>query len=131
MISIQYIFQIFKKNLNFLMWWGFVITKIYFSKRKKRRWKINLFINFLKNEKIWILKMLYGKHLLDFWNTCTQIHIFVSSELATFFAIWNFVWHRCFVAVHLFNYIVTWIKTKLLHFGQKIHRKWINCYFYS
>ena len=30
------------------------------------RQKINLIINFLKNEKIWILKMSYGKHLLDF-----------------------------------------------------------------
>ena len=44
-----------------------VITKIYFSKRNiYGRQKINLIINFLKNEKIWILKMLYGKHLLDF-----------------------------------------------------------------
>ena len=49
------------------MWRGFVMTKIYFSKRNiYGRQKINLIINFLKNEKIWILKMLYGKHLLDF-----------------------------------------------------------------
>ena len=49
------------------MWGGFVMTKIYFSKRNiYGRQKINLIINFLKNEKIWILKMLYGKHLLDF-----------------------------------------------------------------
>ena len=48
------------------MWGGFVITKIYFSKRNiYGHQKINLII-FLKNEKIWILKMLYGKHLLDF-----------------------------------------------------------------
>ena len=59
MVSIQYIFQILKKNSNFLtsMWGGFVITKIYFSKRNiYGRQKINLIINFLKNEKIWILK---------------------------------------------------------------------------
>ena len=28
--------------------------------------KMNLIINFKKNEKIWILKILYGGHLLDF-----------------------------------------------------------------
>ena len=50
------------------------------------RQKINLIIIYLKNKKICILKMLYGKHLLDFLNTCTQICIFSSSELlATFF----------------------------------------------
>ena len=62
MISIQYIFQILKKNSDFLtsMWGGFSKRNIY------GRQKINLIINFLKNEKIWILQMLYGKHLLDF-----------------------------------------------------------------
>ena len=49
------------------MWGGFVIMKIYFPKRNiYGRWKINLIIIFFKNEKIRILKMLYGKHLLDF-----------------------------------------------------------------
>ena len=39
------------------MWGSFVIIKIYFSKRNiYGRQKINLIINFLKNEKIWILK---------------------------------------------------------------------------
>ena len=52
---------------------------------------MNLIINFLKNEKIWILKMLYGKHLLDFWNTCTQI---------------------CLLLVHRFNLHELW---KFLH----------------
>ena len=51
------------------------------------RQKINLIITFLKNEKIWILKMLYGKHLLDFWNTCTFFKIFFTCQLAMFLSV--------------------------------------------
>ena len=52
--------------------------------------KINLIINFKKNEKTWILKTLYGKHLLDFLHSCTQIYIFISAKDATFFVLRNF-----------------------------------------
>ena len=66
MVSIQYIFQIFKKNLNFLTVHleRFCDYKNLFFENGRQ--KTNLIITFLKNEKIWILKMLYGKHLLDF-----------------------------------------------------------------
>ena len=37
------------------------------------RQKIILNILVKKNEKSWNLKTLYGKHLLDFFDTCTQI----------------------------------------------------------
>ena len=56
------------------------------------RQKINLIIIFLKNEKIWILKMLYGKHLLDFWNTCTFFKIFFTCQLAMFLSVRQTPW---------------------------------------
>ena len=64
MVSNQYIFQILKILLNFLMsMWqrGFVTKEIML-----RHQKINLNIQLKKNEKSWNLKTLYGKHLLDF-----------------------------------------------------------------
>ena len=66
MVSIQYFFQIFLKNLNFLtvLLERFCDNKNLFFENGRQ--KINLIITFLKNEKIWILKMLYHKHLFDF-----------------------------------------------------------------
>ena len=65
MVSIQYIFQIFKKKLNFLnIHVGrFCDNENLFSEKKYLWMSEN---KFFKNEKIWILKMLYDKHLLDF-----------------------------------------------------------------
>ena len=66
MVSIQYIFQIFKKNLNFLTVHleRFCDNKNLFFENGRQ--KMNLIINFLKNEKIWILKTICGKHLICF-----------------------------------------------------------------
>ena len=87
MVSIQYIFQIFKKNLNFLTVHleMFCDNKNLFFENGGQ--KINLIITFFKNEKIWILKMLYHKHLFDFWNTCTFFKIFFTCQLAMFFTL--------------------------------------------
>ena len=92
MVSIQYIFQIFKKNLNFLTVHleRFCDNKNLFFENGRQ--KINLIITFLKNEKIWILKMLYGKHLLDFWNTCTFFKIFFTLQLGIFFILSQSAW---------------------------------------
>ena len=63
MESIQYIFQIFKKNLNFLTvhLGRFCDNKNLFVENGRQ--KINLIINFLKNEKIWILKALAAEQV--------------------------------------------------------------------
>ena len=61
-----YFSDFFKKNLNFLTvhLGRFCDNKNLFFENGRQ--KINLIINFLENENIWILRMLYGKHLLDF-----------------------------------------------------------------
>ena len=53
--------------------------------------KINLDIEVKKNEKSWILKALYCKHLLDFleffFQSCTQIIVFLMDQSHTFFVL--------------------------------------------
>ena len=115
MVSIQYIFQIFKKNLNFLTVHleRFCDNKNLFFENGRQ--KINLIITFLKNEKIWILKMLYGKRLLDFWNTCTFFKIFFTCQLATFLILSQ----------------SAWFIRKLVSYSKEIDRMYLHLHFFK
>ena len=53
---------------------------------------MNLNINVKKNEKSWILKTVYGKHLLNFF---IFKKIFLSAKVTRFFVLKELVWVEC------------------------------------
>ena len=54
--------------------------------------KMNLIIHVKKNEKSWILKTVYGKHLLNFF---IFKKIFLSAKVTRFFVLKELVWVEC------------------------------------
>ena len=67
------------------MWGGFVMKKNYVMNRENYgHQKMNLIIHVKKNEKSWILKTVYGKHLLIFF---IFEKIFLSAKVTRFFVL--------------------------------------------